>query len=110
MTDKERAAIYEKMQQDIAKASNRVEHFWQHSYPLLSEQAKLQVWSKYLFSLLRWNGESVDEQLDMFTKESYETWKKREPQIDKLLEALIPKVSEYLGGGYERLIRDRLNR
>lgn len=110
MTEEEREAIYQKMQKDIAQATNRVERFWEQSYPKLSAEGKLQVWSRYLFQLLRWNGESLEDQLGMFTEENYQVWKKREPQIDKMLDELIPKISEQLGGGYEQKINERLCR
>lgn len=110
MTEKEREKIYQEMKAQIAQATNRVDHFWEHSYPFLTAEGKLRVWSRYLFKLLRWNGETMEEQLGMFTEENYKVWKERETQIDKMLDELIPKISEYLGGGYEQEINDRLCR
>ena len=65
------------------------EEFWADEYTKKTFDEKIKYWSGYLNTQMRWNGESGVDEMAVFSKESYEYWKAREPIFDELLPHVI---------------------
>jgi len=83
---------------DLAK-----QKFWSDEYPKKTLDQKVNFWAGSLHQQMRWNGESGLDEMAVFSKEDYILWKKREPNIDRLLPDIISKLNLNKEGVYKLL-------
>jgi hypothetical protein len=77
--------------QQIAEEKKR-HNFWSEEYSNKTFEEKQQFWAEYIYRQLRIQGDSGYDEYTVFNKESYEEWKKKEPQIDIMLDFVIRKL------------------
>ena len=71
----------------------REEWFWKEEYPNKSREEKIKYWSGSLHQQMRWNGESGQDEMAIFSKEDYMHWKLKEPEIEKLLPEILKMLN-----------------
>jgi len=86
--------ILERMRIASEAEDKKLKHFIEVEYPQLPFKSKVNYWYSYINDSIRntW-GRSFYKS---FTKKEYKEWKKREPEIDKILKEVM-KSSYILG-------------
>lgn len=77
--------------------------FWIEEYPRKNFDEKIKYWSANFHQQMRWNGESGLDEMAVFSKDSFESWKMKEPEIDKMFPLIIEKIGLNKEKVYEAL-------
>jgi hypothetical protein len=83
----------------------REEAWWRDEYPRWSFEKRAEYWYERIWRQVRWQEEEGLDPYFMFTPERYAEWRVREPEIGRILDAVIDR----LGSGRAEIER-RLER
>jgi len=70
--------------------------FWDIEYPKKSVDEKVTFWTGNIHRQMRWNGESGFDEMAIFSRKNYESWKNLEPNFDVLLPEIIKKLGSWV--------------
>ena len=63
--------------------------FWEIEYTNLSRQDKIKYWSNSFHREMRETGESGYDEMSIYTKENYQLWLEKEPEIRDFLPEIL---------------------
>lgn len=82
----------------------QIETFWRDEYSRWSFEQRAAHWYENIWRRRRWQEEFGLDEFAMFTPANYAEWRTREPEIDRILDAVIDRFEDAKG------IRPEINR
>ena len=109
-SEAERKEIIERIKLRIESDKQDANALWGEAYEQYSIETRKELWLRKIWRDMRWQGESAEDEFDIFTVENYLLWKQKESEIDLILEYVSEELDEMYAGNGEiaKKIKSRL--
>ena len=99
------AQLVQKMKAREARFEAEARRYWAEEYPRLPFEAKVMRWLPDVHRGMRYQGEATGDEYSQFSARWYEGAKEVEPEIDRIMEAVVPRLGfEFDWAEYRRRI------
>ena len=92
ISEQERQEILNRIKLNEEKAAQNEKKIWQEDYNNYSFEKKKKIWLIKFWQDVKWQGESSEDELAIFTHENYLIWKQKESDFDLILKYVAEEL------------------